>query len=165
METGSVGFPHRFDAFLSHSSSDAEFATRLVQSLEARALNLWIDNSDLRFGALLRNEIQSAISGSRVLILLWSKAASRSRWVMAEMFTAFHLNRFIIPCVLDSTPLPRFLQNAAHLDRQRDEAHIGQLLSRAIRTAPASANEAAPFTIMVNGIYNGARYEDLWLDR
>jgi hypothetical protein len=64
---------------------------------------------------------------------------------MAEIFTAFHLGRFIIPCVLDTTPLPQFLGNAAYLDRQRDKAGIAEKLCRAVRGAPDRANEVAPF--------------------
>src|SRR5207302_2367627 len=98
---------------------------------------------DVRFGALLRDQIQSAIGDSRVLVLVWSKAAFQSRWVMAEMFTAFCLDRFIIPCVVDATPLPQFLGNAAYLDRRREKDRIGQRLCQAVRWAPPGANKPA----------------------
>ena len=140
-----VGRASVFDAFVSHASQDAKFAARVHRSLKTSGLNPWIDGSDLAFGALLRDELQDAIRGSRVLVLLWSKAASQSRWVMAEMFAAFHLDRFIIPCVLDETPLPQFLQNTAYLNRQRDQADIGEKLTRAIRAAPRSANKVTPW--------------------
>ena len=64
---------------------------------------------------------------------------------MAEIFTAFHLDRFIIPCVLDATPLPQFLQNTAYLNRQRDQADIGAKLSGSIKAAPSVANKVAPW--------------------
>jgi hypothetical protein len=64
---------------------------------------------------------------------------------MAEIFTAFHLNRFIIPYVLDETPLPQFLENTAYLNRRRDEAEIAEKLARAIRGAPVAANKVAPW--------------------
>jgi TIR domain len=140
-----IARPLIFDAFLSHASQDAKFAARVGRSLQGKGLNPWIDGSDLAFGALLRDELQDAIRNSRALVLLWSKAASQSRWVMAEIFTAFHLDRFIIPCVLDETPLPQFLQNAAYLNRQRDQADIGEKLARAIRAAPRSANKVTPW--------------------
>lgn len=111
----------RLNAFISHASKDSRFAAQLVGALELDGLKAWIDHSDVRFGVLLRNELQSAIRNCRVLVLVWSKAASISRWVMAEMLTAFHCNRFIIPCVLDRTQLPQFLQNTAYLDRRRDK--------------------------------------------
>ena len=94
----------RLDAFISHASKEARFARRLVETLERDGLKAWIDDADVRFGALLRDALQSAIRKCRVLVLVWSKAASESRWVMAEMFTALHSGRYIIPCVLDSRP-------------------------------------------------------------
>jgi TIR domain len=99
----------------------------------------------VRFGALLRDALQSAIRECRVLVLVWSKPASESRWVIAEMFTALHSGCFIIPCVLDRTPLPHFLQNTAWLDRQRDRAKLGEKLCAAIRGAPRGGNKVAPF--------------------
>jgi hypothetical protein len=78
-----VARPSGFDAFLSHASQDVEFAVRVQRSLQANGITAWIDGSNLDFGALLRDELQDAIRNSRVLVLLWSEAASRSRWVMA----------------------------------------------------------------------------------
>jgi hypothetical protein len=141
----SIARPPSLDAFLSHASQDAKFAALIERSLKTNGLNCWLDNSDLAFGALLRDELQRAIQNSRVLVLLWSQSAFQSRWVMAEIFTAFHLNRFIIPCVLDATPLPQFLRNTAYLDRRRDHADIGGKLARAIGSAPSSANKVAPW--------------------
>jgi TIR domain len=132
------------DAFISYASADLEFAEAIGEALEADKLNTRIDRSDVKFGRLLRNQIQSAIRDSRVLVLVWSGSALESRWVMTEIFTAFYLEHFIIPCVLDTSPLPQFLANSAYLDRQRDEDRIGQELCRAVRAAPIGANEVAP---------------------
>ena len=134
-----------FDAFLSHASQDGKFAARIQRALQTSGLKCWMDNSDLAFGALLRDELQHTIQNNRVLVLLWSQAAFQSRWVMAEIFTAFHLDRFIVPCALDATPLPQFLQNTAYLNRRRDQADIGEKLARAIGAAPASANKVGPW--------------------
>jgi len=96
----------------------------------------WIDHDDIHFGGLLRNELQTPIESSRVIVLIWSQAAAISRWVVSEILMSFYLNRFIVPCVIDETPLPQFLQNAACLDRQRDKAQIGKKLCGAVRVAP-----------------------------
>jgi len=72
-------------------------------------LRIWIDGDNIEVGALLREGLQSAIQCSGVLVLFWSEHALKSRWVMTEIFTAFHSNRFILPVVLDATPLPQFL--------------------------------------------------------
>ena len=139
-----------FDAFISHASKDGQFVAQLVETLDDDGLKAWIDHADVRYGALLRNALQSAIRKCRVLVLVWSKAASNSRWVMAEMFTALHSGRFIIPCVLDSTPLPQFLENTAWLDRRRDKASLGKKLSAEIRRSPRGGNKFAPFIAGAN---------------
>jgi TIR domain len=138
------------DAFISHASKDSQFAAQLIEALKLKGLRIWIDYSNVRFGLLLRNELQGAIRSCRVLVLLWSTAASNSRWVMAEMFTALHFSRFIIPCLLGRALLPQFLQNTAYLDRRRDKADLGEKLARAIRAAPRQGNEVAPFIAAIN---------------
>jgi TIR domain-containing protein len=146
------------DAFISHASANLEFAEVIGRALKAGKLKTWVDRSDVQFGSLLRNQIRSAIYDSRVLVLLWSEAAFKSRWVMAEIFMALYLERFIIPCVLDTTPLPQFLANAAYLDHQRDKDRIGEELCRAVRAAPAGANEVAAVmvseTLVVQSLIN-----------
>jgi hypothetical protein len=131
----------RVDAFISHASKDLKFAALVVQGLESDNLHPWIDHADVHFGALLRNELQDAIGKCRTLVLIWSRTAAASRWVISEILTAFHLNRFIIPCVIDGTPLPQFLQNAAYLERRRDKAQLAKKVSAAVRAAPNHANE------------------------
>lgn len=148
-----------YDAFLSHASQDATVANQTSKALRAKRLTTWVDASELAFGGLLRESLQTAIQQSRVLVLLWSEAASKSRWVVAEMFNAFHLDRFIIPYVLDATPLPQFLANSAYLSLKRDQADIGAKLARAISSAPQTANQPAPLlnsrTSLVESLVNG----------
>jgi tetratricopeptide (TPR) repeat protein len=129
------------DAFISHASKDATLVAQIEELLEADGLKIWLDRSEIRLGVLLRKELQNAIKDSRILILLWSKAAARSRWVAAEVLTAFHLNRFIVACVRDHTPLPYFLQNTIYLNLQRRNTASIEHLRRAVRTSPDAANE------------------------
>ncbi len=148
-----------YAAFLSHASQDAAIVDLVAQALRDNQLALWVDASDISFGGLLRQELQSAIQKSHSLLLFWSENALKSRWVMAELFTAFHLNRFIIPYVLDATPLPQFLANSAYLSLKRDQIDIGAKLSRAISSAPDSANKPAPMLnsriAVVQSLVNG----------
>lgn len=132
------------DAFISHSSEDSGLAVRIEELLDRNGLEVWLDHSDLRLGVLLRNELQSEIKKSRTLVLLWSAPASTSRWVAAEVIMAFHLDRFIIPCILDDTPVPEFLRNTAFLDVHHDETDALNRLLKAVREAPAAANKLPP---------------------
>jgi hypothetical protein len=136
--------PNRFDAFISHSSADARLAKRIATVLKADGILAWLDQSDIRVGFLLRNELQQSIYDSRTVILLWSKPASRSRWVAAEIMSAYHQGRFIIPCVLDSTRLPQFLASGVYLKFQTKQKQSMRTLARAVREAPDQANELPP---------------------
>jgi tetratricopeptide (TPR) repeat protein len=129
------------DAFISHASKDADLASQIEELLEEDGLQVWLDNSEIRLGIMLREELQSAIQNSRVLILLWSEAAARSRWVAAETLSAFHLNRFIVACARDSAPLPYFLQNTIYLNVQPRTIDWAERLHRAVRESPDVANE------------------------
>lgn len=132
------------DAFLSHSSANSVEARRIERALEAAGLSVWLDRSEIRLGVLLRKELQQAIQNSRVLILLWSKAAGRSPWVAAEILTGFHLDRFIIPCLLDGAPLPQFMSSAVQLDlRHKGPSPLRELV-RAVSRAPRHTNEILP---------------------
>jgi hypothetical protein len=131
------------DAFISHASKNAATAKRVEDCLVADGLRVWIDHDKLALGALLKSTLQQAIQDCRVLVLLWSKAAAESRWVAAEALTAFHRDRFIIPCVLDDTPLPVFLAQALHLKIDRGKGSM-ERLCRAVREAPKSANPLPP---------------------
>ena len=132
------------DAFLSHSSRNRSLAATVESGLTAAGLEVWLDDSDIRLGALLRNELQASIRRCRVFILLWSEAASQSRWVNAEWLTALHLAKFILPCTLDEAPLPQCLQPSVFLPMARAGRSTLNRLARAVREAPASRNALPP---------------------
>jgi len=130
--------------FISHSSATAAAAGRIEQAFRAAGFDAWLDNSDLGLGVQLRPELHEAIRASRAMVLVWSEPASRSRWVSAEILTAFHMERFILPCVTDDKPLPQFFGHPVYLDlRTADDDALARLV-RAAETAPDSANPVPP---------------------
>ena len=131
--------------FISHSSKQAAIALQIEKQLKKKGVRVWLDKSSIRFGVLLRDELQSAIKNSRVVMLLWSKAASKSRWVKAEVMTAFHLNRFILLYMCDNTSPPYFLQNSVYGYLQLPKADWAKELYRNLKQAPNSANVVPPF--------------------
>jgi TIR domain len=132
------------DAFISHASRNRSVASRLERALEGKGLRVWLDDSEIRLGVLLGKELQDSIRASRVVLLLWSGHAASSRWVTSEWLTAYHMNRFIVPCVLDDTPLPQCLQNSVFLRVRRVTAPVVDRLVRAVRQAPTGSNQLAP---------------------
>lgn len=132
------------NVFISHSSATAAAAARIEQAFLAAGFDAWLDNSDLGLGVQLRPELNEAIKNSRVMVLVWSAPASRSRWVSAEILTAFHMDRFILPCVTDDTPLPQFFGHPVYLDLRTAGDDALARLVRAAETAPDSANPVPP---------------------
>jgi tetratricopeptide (TPR) repeat protein len=127
-------------AFISHSSADTAVARDVEAALSQHGIEAWLDRSDLEAGPLLSDTLLGAIRGSRVLVLLWSKAAARSRWVAAELLSAFHMNRFIVPCSVGKAPLPFFLQRSTSLRVEAGSADWIDALVRSVAKAPRSAN-------------------------
>jgi hypothetical protein len=131
--------------FISHSSATAAAAARIEQAFTAAGFDAWLDNSDLGLGVQLRSELFDSIRSSHAMVLVWSEPASRSRWVSAEILTAFHMDRYILPCVTDDTPLPQFFGHPVYLDMRTATDDGLQRLVQAVERAPASANPLPPF--------------------
>jgi tetratricopeptide (TPR) repeat protein len=114
------------DAFLSHDSEDKAFAYRLEKSLQAVGFSVWVDHSHIRAGGLLVTELQEALQRSRNVLVLWSRASSKSEWVNTEWTSVVNLNhregtvvkKGVIPCLLDDTELALFLMNYFYCDFQ-----------------------------------------------
>src|SRR5882724_1930638 len=128
-------------AFISHSSKDVKLALRVERALTKDGLSAWLDRSEIQYGELLRKQLQDAIRGSKAVVLLWSKAAARSRWVASEIISAFHFDRFIIPCVLDGAQLPMFLQSDVQIDFRKSLGPMLAAIPGAVRKAKRKANE------------------------
>jgi hypothetical protein len=130
--------------FISHSSATAAAAARMEAAFLAAGFEAWLDDSDLGLGVQLRPELHDAIRASRAMVLIWSEPASRSRWVAAEILTAFHMDRFILPCATDDTPLPQFFGGPVYLDLRTAGDDALARLVRAAERAPDSANPLPP---------------------
>jgi hypothetical protein len=108
--------------FISHSSANLAAAQEVEAALHEAGFEVWLDRSDLRVGVLLGKELQNAIAASRLVVLIWSEAAKLSPWVITEILTSFHLDRFIVPCAIDRTEFPQFLSRSVHIDLAKDRA-------------------------------------------
>jgi TIR domain len=132
------------DAFISHSSKNHARAQRLERALEAEGLEVWLDDSEIRLGVLLSAELQGSIRACRALVLLWSRAASQSRWVNSEWLMALHQDVFVLCCVLDAAPLPQCLQNSVFLNLRRIDERAVKRLARAIAATQPGPTPLAP---------------------
>ncbi len=91
--------------FLSHSSTDRDFADALAKALRDAGADVWYDESHLGTGQLLR-EISRQLAQRPVFVVVLSKAAFASEWVPRECEWAYNLyaaesNRIILPIVAE----------------------------------------------------------------
>ena len=137
--------------FISHSSVNLKAAQQVEAALNTAGFDPWLDHSDIRIGKLLGKELQEAIKTSKAVVLMWSKAAAASRWVATEVLTAFHLDRFIVPCVLSATELPQFLSRSVYFDLRKGPMDVLKRLGEQVKLAPRARNEFPGITSYQTG--------------
>ena len=82
---------------------------------------MWFDEWEVRPGDSIQGAVDRGLSGFEVFVLLWSDAASRSRWVQLEMRTAVarwlgSSSLRVVPVLLDRTPVPTLLADLRYID-------------------------------------------------
>ena len=108
-----------FDAFISHSSTDAIVANKLAQELKSSGISVWIDNEQMNVGDNIVSKINFAIAHSRFVIVLLSSSAIASRWVEVE-WTAAHAQEIesqqtvVLPAIIDDCDIPMVLKTKLH---------------------------------------------------
>jgi hypothetical protein len=107
--------------FLSHNTADKKYVRRLAAALTVTGARVWFDEWNIRPGDSIPGAIDSGISSFDTFALVWSEAASKSRWVNTEMEAA--LTRWVaepsirlVPIVLDETPLPMLIRSHKYID-------------------------------------------------
>lgn len=72
------------DVFVSHSSKDEAFATKLVSALRAGGASVFYAPESIRTSESFVERLDHALGGCRVGVLVWSSAAAKSPWVTKE---------------------------------------------------------------------------------
>ena len=81
----------RFDVFISHASEDKDFARPLAHKLQALGLRVWFDESAMKPGDSLREEIDKGLAGSDFGVAVLSKHFFKKQWTQAELNGLFTL--------------------------------------------------------------------------
>ena len=71
--------------FISHAWEDNSIAAKLESKLKSIGFEIWVDYSDARAGVTITSQINKALEFCDTLVLLWSKSASKSKWVEQEL--------------------------------------------------------------------------------
>lgn len=143
--------------FLSHNAADKNYVRKLAAALTIAGAHVWFDEWTIRPGDSIAGAIEKGLSGFDTFALIWSEAASKSRWVKTEMQTA--VTRWIndesirlIPVLLDETPLPVILLPIHYIDAT-DGDHL-----RVARQLLGIESEKA-FRVAVQDFINEAELE------
>jgi len=91
--------------FISHSWKNKTEAQKIADELKAAGADLWLDANNLLPGQLIQDTIDEVLNKVDLVVLIWTKEASESGGVAAEVFTCSRLKKTIIPCMLDETGL------------------------------------------------------------
>jgi uncharacterized protein YjbI with pentapeptide repeats len=82
-----------YSCFISHSSTDKDFARRLYSRMREEGLRVWFDEIDMQSGKKLHEQIDKAIQVHDRLLIVLSAASMGSEWVKTELRKAFKQER------------------------------------------------------------------------
>ena len=94
------------DVFISHSSKDKEIADKVVKFFEDKGLSCWIAPRDIVPGTEWAAAISTAITASKVFLIIYTANSAESSQVSREVSLAeTKLGVFVVPYKTDETPL------------------------------------------------------------
>jgi TIR domain len=135
--------------FVSYSRGDRAYVTGLVDELERRGHQVWVDTDDIRGSEPWRRSIAEGIVGAEAVVLVVSPASMASENVEREVTVAAENDRRIVPAVLRPAPLPPGLQyvlaGVQHV--LLADLPVGEAVDRleqAMTEEPAASTWAAP---------------------
>lgn len=128
---------YKYDAFISYSHRDREFANKLLTALEKCNLKVAIDYRDFRVGSPALMEMERIIENSRHTILVLSPDWVRSDWTEFELLMVSTADpaareRRILPIMHRQVDLPARLRTLTYLDFTIDFDIQLERLARAI---------------------------------
>jgi hypothetical protein len=134
---------NRPSVFLSHSSKDKPFVSRLATDLKSRGVPVWFDKWELKVGDSLTEKIETGISQSGWLAVILSRDSASSDWVQKELRAAQvrelrDRNVFVLPIVIDDCEIPLFLLDKVYADFRPSYEHgLEVLLKRLLEGVEA----------------------------
>ncbi len=129
--------------FISYSRRETTFVDTLLDELEDRGVETWLDYHCLVPGKPWLEQIVSGIEGADVLLLVISKASMASRNVELEYAEALKRNKRVILIVFEAVPLPESLRELEWVDfRSSFTPSLKELMVRL--EAPPAKRTPAP---------------------
>src|SRR5450755_2255432 len=114
------------DVFISYASADRPAAQALATALARSGFSTWWDRT-IPAGKSYAEVIETALTGAKCVVVLWSKTSVASDWVNSEAADGAR-RRILIPALLEEVTIPlefRRLQAADLLGWQGSGKHPG----------------------------------------
>ncbi|KAJ8317819.1 hypothetical protein KUTeg_004629 [Tegillarca granosa] len=129
---------YKYDAFITHCEADIIFGKQILGSLESAGFKCLFQARDFTIGASHADNIVHAITSSKHMVLILSKAALVSEWRRFEMLVALQddarkESKRIIPVLCKDvvlSDLPYEFNHLTCLNVARDNGFIQQLIKR-----------------------------------
>ena len=93
------------DVFISYSTIDLVPAETVRNVLESNQIPCWMAPRDIPAGSNYVKEIPAAIRNCQVFVLILSRNAQNSQWVLRELDAAVNCGKTILPFMLEDHPL------------------------------------------------------------
>lgn len=110
-------FVMNHDIFISYSSKQKSIADGVCHYLEENGFKCWMAPRDIPVGSEYGDLIEESIKACKVVVLVFSEAASISKWVKGEINVAFAEDKPILPFRIDETEITggfRVMLNQMH---------------------------------------------------
>jgi len=131
--------------FISYSRREAPFADSLIDVLEDRGFNVWLDYHSLIPGRPWLEQIMGGIRGANVVLLILSKESMKSPNCKDEWQEAIRLKKRIILLIFEAVQLPPELETYGYewIDfRSSFKKRVKQLINQI--GSPAKATQPPP---------------------
>ncbi|KAH1083889.1 hypothetical protein J1N35_023650 [Gossypium stocksii] len=95
-----------YDVFLSFRGKDTRdsFVSHLYKDLCRKNIETFIDDEELRKGDEISGALLTAIQGSRVSVIVFSKDYASSKWCLAELVKIMDCNKWVVPVFYSVDP-------------------------------------------------------------
>ena len=112
-------------AFISYSSKDKEFVSRLVNDFRKNNLRVWLMENELKLGDSITQKIEEGLQTSEYFFAVLSNSSLQSTWCEKEYQKAIECERQnqsprVIPLVIEDCEIPSYMSDKYYADFRND---------------------------------------------
>jgi hypothetical protein len=132
--------------FLSYSSREWDsFVNKLAVDLKKSGVPLWVDRLDIPIGADWDQEIDEALYGCRLFLIILSPESVASKEVRGELRVALEEEKSIIPVLYRKCRIPRRLRLLQYIDFTDSSPEDHQRQSEILKAIDSLADEGTAY--------------------